>query len=382
MRADGTYLVTGGWGALGRITATLLARAGARHLVLLGRRAPNPVPAWIEELRAHDVEVVLREADVADDAAVGAVVREIAETLPPLRGVVHSAGTTDDAPLENLDRDRFDAVFAAKVRGAWHLHRHTRTLPLDFFVLFSSVASVLGSAGQANYVLANAYLDALATARRHEGLPALSLNWGPFDEAGIAVRGATTERLARAGLHGISESEGARALARALSADATQLALAKVDWQRYAAATVTTQPRTLLADFDPRFSATATEEPGTAEIERLACADPDAAEAALVRLLLRETAMLLDLEQADRRELEDDFAHARFDTLGLDSLMSVRLRNRLLRELSVAPPDRMLVDGSTVADVARDLSRRLAVRQLVAAPDGDEATGEVEVVRL
>ncbi|MFE2756562.1 type I polyketide synthase [Actinosynnema sp. NPDC059335] len=380
LRADGTFLVTGGWGALGRVTARHLVEHGARHVALLGRNRPATDPDWVLELRER-AEVVLLGADVGDERGLRDALAKIAADMPPLRGVVHAAGVTDDGPFTDLDWARYEHVLAAKARGAWHLHRLTRDEPLDLFVLFSSFASLVGSAGQANYVLANAFLDALADARRAQGLPATSVNWGPWSDGGLAAaREGLADALRLGGLHGIGDDEGAAALSAVLTGDHTRLGLAKVDWDRYVAVNGGAAKRTLLAD----LAATATAAPTPAaapDVSELVLTDPEGAEAEVTALLLRETSLLLGLSAVDREELRGRFPDTRLANLGLDSLMAVRLRDRLLTGLSVALPGEALFDGSTVRDIVRDLCRQIALRAVVREEDVP-GSDDLEVVRL
>ncbi|MGB0126281.1 MAG: SDR family NAD(P)-dependent oxidoreductase, partial [Rhodocyclaceae bacterium] len=183
LREDRSYLVTGGLHGLGLRVARWLADRGARHLRLMGRRAPDALAAAeIDALRARGIDVQVVQGDVADAVAVQ---RAVAEAVPALAGVVHSAGALDDGVLASLNWQRFENVLAAKVRGSWNLHRLAGDL--DFLVLFSSGASVGGSAGQANHAAANAFEDALAWYRQAAGLPTLSINWGPWAEIGAAA---------------------------------------------------------------------------------------------------------------------------------------------------------------------------------------------------
>ncbi len=194
LRKDGTYLITGGRGGLGLATAGWMARHGAAHLVLLGRsEADASTREEIERWRRKGVEIVLARADVSDKAQLRKVFAHMEENLPPLRGVIHAAGVLDDGSLLNLDPSRMKTVMDPKVEGTRNLHRATAGLPLDFFVLYSSATSVLGSPGQGNYAAASSYLDAVAHHRQHLGLPALSINWGPWAEVGLAAE--ATERL-------------------------------------------------------------------------------------------------------------------------------------------------------------------------------------------
>ena len=187
LRADSTYMITGGTGGLGHKTAEWMIQRGARHVVLLGRRRPSPsIENIIDQLRCEGVEIAIEQADVSDLAQLKTVIDKIESTMPPLRGVIHAAGVLDDGSILNLNVQRMKNVMAPKVDGTWNLHHATLHLSLDFFVLFSSAVSVLGSPGQGNYAAASSYLDAMAHYRRSLGLPAISINWGPWAEVGLA----------------------------------------------------------------------------------------------------------------------------------------------------------------------------------------------------
>ena len=232
-RADATYLVTGGLGALGLTVAAWMTRQGARHLVLAGRAGPSAASARaIEAMRQAGAEIVVIAADVADDSQVAQVVARIHAEMPPLRGVVHAAGVLDNAPVVSLDHERMSNVMAPKVEGAWNLHAATMADPLDFFVLFSSAVSVLGSPGQGNYAAANVFLDALAHYRHRRGLPAISINWGPWSEIGLAAAGNYVDQAGSSGslgVKGIKPQRGVEILGQALEDGGAQLTVLPFD---------------------------------------------------------------------------------------------------------------------------------------------------------
>src|SRR5690606_5224777 len=188
VRADGTYLVTGGLSGIGPEIARWLARLGAGRIVLVGRRGAGAECARPLYERKHvGAQVVAEAVDVPDPAAVAALLARLCRDGPPLRGVIHGAGVLDDAALTLQDASLFARVLGPKLTGGYLLDRLTGGDPLDFFVLLSSAASVLGSPGQANHAAANAFLDLLARERRTRGLPGLSINWGPWAEVGAAA---------------------------------------------------------------------------------------------------------------------------------------------------------------------------------------------------
>ena len=189
LRPDCTYLITGGLGSLGLATAMWMFGKGVRNLVLVAAARLGLQPGLVQrDLQAEGARVMILKADVADEEQLGRVLARIREETPPLRGIVHAAGVLDDRLPANLDAESLLRVMAPKVQGAWNLHALTTGIPLDFFVLFSSIASITGSPGQANYSAANAFLDALAHYRRAQNLPATSINWGPWAELGMAAR--------------------------------------------------------------------------------------------------------------------------------------------------------------------------------------------------
>ncbi len=192
-----TTLVTGAFGAVGRRLVRWLVEAGARHLALVGRSDRSgraQTKELIKELKRAGVEVAVFVSDLAEDGAAKALLAEIQQSLPPLSAVFHLAGVLDDAALVHQDVDRFSAVVGAKAASAWALHLATQEMSLDHFVMFSSIASLFGTAGQANYAAANAFLDALAGHRQSLGLPGLSLNWGTWAETGMAARLTVVQR--------------------------------------------------------------------------------------------------------------------------------------------------------------------------------------------
>ena len=209
--SEAIYLITGGLGGLGLQVANWMIGQGARHLVLMGRSAPGTEALKaIAAMEERGAVVTVARGDVSRPSDVERIFSEIESKSIPLRGIIHAAGILDDGVLMQQQWPRFAKVLAPKVRGAWLLHHCSRDLPLDFFILFSSVSAVLGSAGQANYAAANAFMDALAHYRRAQGLPGLSINWGPWDKIGMAagLKGQDRSRMADRGISPIDPEHG------------------------------------------------------------------------------------------------------------------------------------------------------------------------------
>lgn len=232
IRPDGAYVITGGTGGLGLHVARWLADLGARHIVLLSRKAPGrETREAIRELEQVGANVLVVNGDVGVYADLKRALSTVDHTI---KGIIHAAGVIDDATLGNQDKNRFKNVLHAKVHGGWNLHRLTEKMNLDFFVMFSSAASVFGSSGQANYATANAFMDGLCQYRRYKGLPALSINWGPWSTVGMAAGLGEKERLRwkESGIYPIEPDAGLHALNAVMAFQCAQLAIIRVDWQK------------------------------------------------------------------------------------------------------------------------------------------------------
>lgn len=228
----GGYLITGGLGMLGRQAAKWLAENGAEQVVLVSRRAPNEsTQTFLDSITEAGCEVIVHSADLSSQADVAKLVSRFGNDLNPLKGVIHAAGVLDDALIGEQTWERFEKVLAPKVIGASLLHDYTKSLELDFFVLYSSAASVLGSPGQSNYATANAFLDGLAWQRRAMGLPGTSINWGPWTE-GMANDERIIKRLALQGIAPLTVSEAHAAMEMMLVADVVQATVMDVEWRR------------------------------------------------------------------------------------------------------------------------------------------------------
>ena len=352
--AQGSYLVTGGLGGLGLVLVDWLAERGARRLVLMGRSAPGEATAaTLARLADAGVQVRVVQADVADARALAQALADESD----LRGVFHAAGVIDDAGVPQQDRDRFLKVLAPKVQGAWNLHRMCECLAprLEHFVLFSSAASLIGNAGQANHAAANAVLDALAHHRRASGKPALSVNWGAWSEVGELRRNATArQRVERLGFAPIGTVAGLQALAQAMAQPAAQKGVSPMDWSRFLQAFQLED----VAFFSrvaapPGAAGERPSAPDAADLRaRLAGLDAAARGAALLEHVRAQATRLLGLRGASAVALDD---HRPLAAYGLDSLSAIELRNTLQSGLGLALPALLLIDHPTVAALTQYL---------------------------
>ncbi|AEW95639.1 MULTISPECIES: type I polyketide synthase [Streptomycetaceae] len=354
LRPDGTVLITGGTGALGALVARhLVARHGARHLLLVGRRGPQAPGAsqLADELRVLGASVEVAACDTADRDAVAALLASVPADRP-LTAVVHAAGVLDDATVEALTPERLDAVLRPKADAARHLHELTREADLAAFVLFSSLAGVVGNAGQANYAAANAYLDALAQHRAAEGLPGLSLSWGLWhgDAEGIGMAatlsGADAERMGRSGVAPMAAEEALALFDAALAHGRAHLVPAAFDGAALAArAAAGTLPPLLTGVVPP------TAEPAGSAPEPETAPRPALDPAALHDLVLTTVADVLGFDSPEEVDTEEELVD-----LGIDSLMAVELRNRLAEATGVQLPASMVYDFPTVDALAERLA--------------------------
>ncbi|WP_156435482.1 SDR family NAD(P)-dependent oxidoreductase [Leptolyngbya sp. O-77] len=328
-RPNSVYVITGGLGGLGLQVAKALIKWGATHLLLLGRTAPSPaIAAELATWEQSGATVATAQLDLADDAAVTnffQAQRPFADL--PIRGVFHAAGVLDDGAIANQTPQRFERVMAAKLRGAWTLHHLSQDWTLDCFVLFSSAASVLGSAGQANYAAANAGLDALAHLRRSLGLPALSINWGPWATVGMAARRA--DGFQTQGMELLAPKTGVTILKALLSEATPQVAVLP-----YAKPRVPDSPAPVPAPtwFD--------------ELRQLPAGDRPSALAARLQQVV---AKLLGCPAASLDP------HQGFTDLGLDSLTTIELTHQLQQQVSQPLPNALLYSYPTIATLTEYL---------------------------
>jgi acyl transferase domain-containing protein/acyl-CoA synthetase (AMP-forming)/AMP-acid ligase II/acyl carrier protein len=370
LQADATYLVTGGLGGIGIRIAQWMVQRGARRLVLMGRTGASVAAgAAIQALEARGAQIHVARADVADPSQVAAVLAQIRESMPALRGVVHAAATVDPGLLRNLDGDRFKSVMAPKVNGAWNLHELTTGLPLDFFVMFSSAASLLGTPGQGNYVVANAYLDALAHHRRAAGLPALSINWGGWSEVGLLARhGGASDLFALRGFSSMTPEQGLDALEKLLRHDFAQVAVLPVDWTQLREAYPQLAGVPFFADVLDA-GARAGKPPTAPTRAALLAAPADARHDRLCVYLCEQLARTLGVAAA-----EVD-ANRPINTMGIDSLMALEMKNRIETELGMAVPVVRFLEGATMSEIARVLVEGLGDGAAPPATGEDEHAG-------
>ncbi|GAX39732.1 short-chain dehydrogenase/reductase SDR [Tolypothrix sp. NIES-4075] len=405
-RKDCSYLLTGGLGGIGLQVAQWMVEQGARHLILLGRTPLPPRSTWSEveevssknqiaailNLEAQGASVYLASVDVADETQMTEMLQTLKERgCPPVRGVVHMAGIPGGKLLLELDATRMNQVLRPKVMGGWLLHRLFEKVDLDFFILFSSATHQLGllSRGVGDYSAANAFLDGLADYRTAQGLPAVSIEWGPWAEVGMAARVRNDERLARFGIGSITPEQGLQAMSRALCQNSASVWAIPINWSqllqmdRFAAKSpfLSKLSRQVLSQEGAALQSqhlNAIESEILQKLKQHSGSESPAETlrdrfSVLTAYIQGEVAKVLKLEPSKLPDSQQGF----FD-MGMDSLMAVELKNRLEASFGVSLPVTLTFEFPTIKDVAGYLAKKVMGWELPAASDTELPKGEDE----
>jgi len=369
-----TVLITGGTGTLGALVAKHLAEShGARHLLLLSRsgaEAPGAMDLKAE-LAELGADATVTACDVSDEEQLSRVLEAIPEAHP-LGAVIHAAAALDDATIDSLNRERFDAVLASKADAAWMLHRLTEQVELSHFVLFSSIAGILGGPGQGNYAAANVFCDALACRRRAAGLPATAIAWGYWEAvSGLTAKlgEADVERMRRGGVAPLSTAQGLELLDRAFLSDRSVVIAMGVESAGLRALASLGALPPLLSDLirTPRRAPIA----AGSLAGQLAEMSGEERETAVLELVRSQVASVLGYESSAAVDPE-----RAFQELGFDSLAALELRNRLAIGLDLKLPPTLIFDYPNSAALAGFLVARVAPS---ASPASEIAPQEREV---
>jgi SAM-dependent methyltransferase len=374
---SGSWLITGGMRGLGFFTAEWLAERGARHIALLGRKAPDDYEQdRIARLRQGGVRVETFRADVSCEEELRTVLQGIRSTMPPLTGVIHSAGLLADGMIADQSASHFDAVFAPKVVGAWNLHRLTAQDRLTHFVLYSTGVSLIGSPGQSNHTAANAFLNALADHRRSQGLAGLSLAWGRWSEIGSAAHVAVEIYTRKRGFQSISPERGRLALDDLFFRQGT-IAVMAADWRvvasQFSAGTpplfsvLVEQGKATVAGQSVDLAATAR--------ETLACASQAEKELRAGQYLREGVRQILGLDALPPLDMP-------LTEMGLDSLVSTELRNRLLHDLKIDVPMKSLLSGVSLRQLRAVVLESLLLASVTESERSGTSGEAVEEFRI
>ncbi|MFM2061665.1 MAG: hypothetical protein RLZZ507_1335 [Cyanobacteriota bacterium] len=354
LKPEASYLVTGGLGALGLEVAQWMIKQGARHIVLTGRRPPSArVQETIQQLEQTGAKISVRLGDISEEQDVASILKLIEESPAPLRGVIHAAGIIDDGVLQQMNWERFRKVMAPKLQGAWHLHHLTQKLPLDFFVCFSSITSLLGSAGQGNYAAANAFMDALAYYRQSMGLPGLTINWGAWEQGGMAARLGSQHqnRLRATGMSFITQEKGLQILGELLSQPVSQVGVFPINWSRFAEHL---PGGVKMPCLEALVSKQQKETKSQEVLEQLKAAVEIERHQIMIHYLQVKIGNLLGFSKSQLPQPELGFFR-----MGMDSLIAVELRNLLSSTFGCSISTATLFETSNIQDLAEYLIKEI-----------------------
>ena len=391
VKKNRSYLVVGGLTGLGMRMAEWLVERGAESLVLTGRRkASEGALGRISALEKNeDVNITVLQADVANYEQMAEVFNTINETLPPLAGVIHSAGVLDDGSVVQQNWSRFQAVLNAKMQGSWNLHVLSKSLPLDFFVLFSSMTALIGNIGQSSHAAANAFEDALVAYRQTLGLKGLSINWGPWSETGAAVQGNIESQFRESGIDMITPEEGITVMELMLKNSSigigkpsandrcpNQIGVIALNWSRLQEIVnernnvvpnllrnlVEERKEKLIHNQDDAQEGASTSESGSTQqaVSRILEAPQSERSELMEALVLNQTIETMGLDRS--KTIKKDLP---LQELGLDSLMAMRLRDNLAKTLDLSLPASLLFDYPDICSLSKFLLKVLAPQESV-----------------
>jgi phthiocerol/phenolphthiocerol synthesis type-I polyketide synthase D len=355
VRADGSYIVTGGLGGIGLKVAAWLVDNGAGRVVLNGRSAPSEVAANVLSDLGVRAEIVVELGDVADPGVAERLVAAAEQTGRPLRGVIHSAAVLDDQLVAGLTRESLEAIWTPKAAGALRLHEATTDRQLDWWAGFSSMASLLGSPGQLSYAAANAWLDALVEWRRAAGLPATAINWGQWADVGLA------KTLSFSVLDPMDPAEGLEALEAVLAGDLTKVGAARLRLDRAVDAFPEIRELGYFVNLAKEVD-TEDADDDWAGPDGLRDLDADETERVVTARLRKRISAVMGFSADGAIEVDQPLTE-----LGMDSLMAVRMRNTVRADFGVEPPVALILQGATLADLAVDLIRQLGLAEAATA---------------
>jgi acyl transferase domain-containing protein/D-arabinose 1-dehydrogenase-like Zn-dependent alcohol dehydrogenase len=376
-RDDATYLITGGLGGFGLTVARWMVDNGAQHLALVGRSGAKAEEAQqaVAAMQERGAQIVAAKVDVSDPQQVAKLLSDIESTMPPLKGVIHGAMVLHDALLTQMDEEKMRKVWAPKVQGAWNLHTQTLDLELDHFVMFSSISSVFGTGGQANYASANTVLDSLAAYRRANGLPGLAISWGYLGQVGFVARhDEIAKRFEAMGIKSFSPQEALSLFGRFLRTDPVHTGVMRVQWGLWgdAAALGVVTPR--FADLIEAHADGSDISPsgGPSPLRALREAKPAERRKMLESLVRDQVARVLGTLPS-KLDVEMPFSD-----LGLDSLMAVELKNWVEGDLRLNLPTVELLSGPSVVRLTEILLAQLSKHDVSTEAEDDASAGDVD----
>ena len=357
IQSHASYIITGGLGALGLEVAQWLVEQGARNIILTSRReSSSKAQTIIKKITKNGAKILVLLGDISQQQDIAKIIQKIKSSLPTIKGVIHAAGIIDDCLLQQMSWSGFVNVIAPKVNGSWYLHKLTKDIPLDFFVCFSSMASIIGSPGQGNYAAANAFIDALIHYRRSLGLPGLTINWGPWAQIGMASRLGDNYQthMASSGINFITPEQGIKALNCLISKSEPQIGVFNIDWHQFKQR-LSQNINMLLLEELISVNSIPTEEKNSflSELKKLSAT---ARENKLNHYLQDCVAKVLGM-RTNQIDVEQPLM-----SMGVDSLMAIEIRNQVQTDLEVDIPISKLMEDVNLTTLVIELNDQLTQR--------------------
>ena len=376
IHANATYLITGGLGGIGFQTAEWLVKQGARHIILCGRQTAKPsIRQKITALKNEGITLITLQIDIAVQSEVETIFECIAsQSLPPLKGIFHAAGVGGHGLIKDIQDSQLDATLRPKILGSWWLHELTESIPLDFFVVYSSMVSIWGSKAQARYIVANQWMDSFIHYRRSKGLCGLTMNWGPWQGEGMLIEQG--ERLAsQSGIAALQPIEAMHALELALNSSATQVLFADMDWPVFLEAYQLRAKRQLFSSItqQPIKTQQRAATPNVAIRQQLEQLPFDERFSVLLRWIQHEVVQIMGLSKDDAFDPEQGLF-----SLGMESLMTIQLKNRLNQGLEIDISSTDIFNYSSVMQLARYLADKVFAWPAMTEPTADEVEALIE----
>lgn len=349
INANSSYLITGGFSGFGLLTAKWLVQKGAKNLILISRSGPvtSEAKTVLQQLKSLGINIEAASVDITNINQLNNLLKKCEKTMPPLKGIIHSAMVLHDALISELTSENISKVLLPKISGCLNLHKCTSTYPLDFFVLFSSVSSIIGNPGQGNYAAANAFLDSFCNFRKKQNLPATTINWGAL-KLGILLRNPkVAKHLESNGIRAIHPSTALKILEKAIQENPTRLCAIDVDWHKMMQNMPSIKKSSVFSDFYEQTQ----NDPSNAFLYEIKKLDDSQRLNFTIDSLKEMIGKTLKMNAIDE--------NARLNTIGVDSLMAMELHAMMESNLGIRIPSMELMKGPSIKQLAFSVLREL-----------------------